>query len=60
MIKDYQDFRNEIDMLNGNIARICVTDNLSELDSMFSYAMKRLNSIVDYKCKKIRGHKKEE
>ena len=35
----------EYDMLEGNIKRMCVTDDLVELEKMYKYAQKRLDHI---------------
>lgn len=40
---------NEVDMLKGNINRMCVTSDLDELDKMYEFALKRLKSIYIYK-----------
>ena len=37
---------NELDMLKGNINRMCVTDSRDELMTMYAWANKRLNSIM--------------
>ena len=39
---------NEVDMLKGNINRMCVTFDLDELDKMYEFALKRLKSIYIY------------
>ena len=36
----------ELDMLKGNINRMCVTDSRDELMMMYAWANKRLNSIM--------------
>ena len=36
---------NEIDMLNGNINRMCVTNQLKELTEMYEWAERRLQKI---------------
>lgn len=43
---------NERDMLQGNIARICVTDDLGELQSMTQWAKQRIDEI--YKLRLLR------
>ena len=35
------------DMLNGNINRMCVTDDLVELHNNATYALKEINRIID-------------
>ncbi len=39
--------RNEEDMLKGNINRMCVTDSLKELFSMYDFALKRISKIYN-------------
>ena len=38
----------EYDSLIGNINRMCVTDDLSEMIDMYEYAEKRLDKIYQY------------
>lgn len=40
---------NEVDMLKDNINKMCVTYDLKELKQSYTYALKRLNSIFEYK-----------
>lgn len=40
-----QEFKQEKDLLESDISRICVTDNLDELCLEYSYARKRLERI---------------
>lgn len=39
----------ERDMLNGNLNRIMICDDLEELNSMFLFAVRRINSIYEIK-----------
>lgn len=41
-----QQKRNELDMLNGNICRICITDDLQELLNQFGFAVDRIQRLV--------------
>ena len=43
---DRQKLDIELDMLKGNINRMCVTDSRDELMMMYAWANKRLNSIM--------------
>ncbi|MDU2155959.1 hypothetical protein [Clostridium sp.] len=54
---DYKMFMNEVDMLKGNINRMCVTDNADELDRMYQTALIRLKNVYQYKESKLE-HKK--
>jgi len=44
---------NNIDMLKGNINRMCVTSDIDELNKMFSVAVKRLVFIHDENKKRL-------
>ena len=43
--EDLQKIQIEEDMLKGNINRMCVTDDLDELESMAEYAIDRIKKI---------------
>ncbi len=45
--------RNEEDMLKGNINRMCVTDSLKELFSMYDFALKRISKIYNINLEKF-------
>ena len=45
--------RNEEDMLKGNINRMCVTDSLKELFSMYDFALKRISNIYNINLEKF-------
>ena len=42
-----QELRNERDMLVGNINRIMITDDITELRSMYAFARDRLENIYN-------------
>lgn len=44
--EDLQKIQIEEDMLKGNINRMCITDDLNELESMAEYAKKRIDKIL--------------
>lgn len=44
-----QKLTTEVDMLKGNIARMCVTDDFNELERMVYFAMRRIHTIEDTK-----------
>lgn len=48
----FQALSNECDMLQGNIARVCVTDDLGELRSMAQWVKQRMDEI--YKLRLLR------
>ena len=49
----YQEMINERDMMNGNINRMFVTDNIEELCSMYIFAQERLEILFKENCKRI-------
>ena len=46
----------EIDMLKGNINRMCVTDDVGELNNMFEHAAERLSWLFDYNYERIKNN----
>ena len=46
---NYDEYRNEIDMLQGNISRICITPDVDELKRMYAWAYLRLSNIYEYR-----------
>ena len=48
---------NQIDMLKGNINRMCVTDDVDELNSMYDYAKKRLEIILLANVERLKTEK---
>lgn len=48
------------DMLNGNINRMCVTNDLVELYSNATYALKKINRLRDIATDRFSDHTKEE
>lgn len=49
----YQEMINERDMMDGNINRMFVTDNIEELCSMYIFAQERLEILFKENCKRI-------
>ena len=47
------DINFECDMLKGNINRLFLSDDIDELQSMFSWADKRLKLIYEYNLKRL-------
>lgn len=41
-----QEIDNEMDMIKGNLNRMCVTDDADELLTMYAYASIRLHDIL--------------
>jgi len=48
-IKNYNELQNELDMLKGNINRLCISDSVEELESHIKYAKLRLENIYAYR-----------
>ena len=48
------------DMLNGNINRMCVTDDLVELHNNATYALKEINRIIDIATDRFSDQTQEE
>lgn len=53
-ILNYQDLRNERNMLDGNLNRLMVTENMEELERMVRFAKIRIGNIAEYRKKKIK------
>lgn len=47
------------DMLNGNINRMCVTDDLIDLYDNAIYAFKKINRIIDIATDRFTGQPEE-
>ena len=59
---DRQKLDNEIDMLKGNINRMCVTDDADELWQMENYALIRLTNIAkmcDLRMKELKENEND-
>lgn len=51
---DRRDLERDLDILQGNINRMCVTDDEQELISMQQWAKKRIDSIYLWNRQRIR------
>ena len=51
--------RNQADMLEGNINRIFVTDELEELERMYHFAQLRLDEIYEFHKDRLENVTKE-
>ena len=47
------------DMINGNINRMCVTDDLIEIYDRARYALKEINNIIDIVTDRFSDQTKE-
>lgn len=52
-----QEKRNELDMLEGNIARIAVSDNAEEVVAQLGFAIDRLSLLAYSRIKEIENKK---
>ena len=57
---NYQEMKNEKDMLEGNINRMFVADDIVEVCSMYVFAQERLKKIYKENCKRIIEKNKDE
>ena len=57
---DKQKLDGEIDMLKGNINRMCVTKTFKELNEMYDYAMDRVMKIYRMNWDRLREEKENE
>ena len=52
-----QEKKNELDMLEGNIARIAVSDNVEEVVAQLGFAIDRLSLLAYRRIKEIENKK---
>ena len=52
-----QEKKNELDMLEGNIARIAVSDNVEEVVAQLGFAIDRLSLLAYSRIKEIENKK---
>lgn len=50
--------KHELDMLNGNINRICITKDVDEIEKMYEVALFRLEKIKDFRIRRINAIEK--
>ena len=53
----HQEKRNELDMLEGNIARICVSDSVEEVAASLGFAIDRLGLLAYSRIKELESKK---
>ena len=58
-IENYAQLRNEMDMVDGNMARMCITSSIEELEGMLSYALERINAIYNYNLKRLKANEEK-
>ncbi len=60
LIKSHQEMQNEIDMLRGNINRMCVADSIQEVFAQYEWARKRLEDIFNYNISRLERNKRND
>ena len=58
IIRNREEMLGEIDMLRGNINRICVSNDVEEISQMYHYALTRLEEIMKYNVRRVVERKK--
>lgn len=57
-IRNHEEMLGEVDMLRGNINRICVSDNVEEISQTYHYALMRLEELMKYNVRRVVERKK--
>lgn len=58
-IDDDHSKRIVIDMIDGNISRLCVSDDTEELERMEAFAIARIRALKEYRLKQLKGRPKD-
>lgn len=58
MIKNYKKADNEREMLDGNLNRMKLTKDLAELESMYAWAVKRIDRLYLFYAEELRKNVK--
>lgn len=58
IIRNREEMLGEVDMLRGNINRICVSNNVEEISQMYHYALTRLEEVMKYNVRRVVERKK--
>lgn len=58
IIKNREEMLGEVDMLRGNINRICVSNDVEEISKMYHFALMRLEEIMKYSVRRVVERKK--
>lgn len=54
MMMDRKVLEHDLDMLQGNINRMCVTDDEEELINIQQWAKRRIDSIYLWNCRRLK------
>lgn len=57
-IRNHEEMLGEVDMLKGNINRICVSKDVEEISQMYHFALMRLEELMKYNVRRIVERKK--
>lgn len=57
-IRNREEMLGEVDMLRGNINRICVSDDVEEISQMYHFALTRLEELMKYNVRRVVERKK--
>lgn len=57
-IRNREEMLGEVDMLRGNINRICVSKDVEEISRMYHFALMRLEEIMKYNVRRVVERKK--
>lgn len=57
-IRNHEEMLGEVDMLKGNINRICVSKDVEEISQMYYFALMRLEEIMKYNVRRVAERKK--
>ena len=58
IIRNREEMLGEIDMLRGNINRICVSNDVEEISQMYHCALMRLEELMKYNVRRVVERKK--
>ena len=58
-IRNHEEMLGEVDMLKGNINRICVSKDVEEISQMYHFALMRLEELMKYNVRRVVERKKD-
>ena len=58
--RERKEIMNLADMIKGEVNRMCVTDDLAELDNMAFYAMKNIERLQSIRYEQMQSERKPE
>lgn len=57
-IRNHEEMLGEVDMLKGNINRVCISKDVEEISQMYHFALMRLEEIMKYNVRRVVERKK--